>query len=119
MSRYVPQYAVYVFKFISFSAPRFIVKYWSTVYQPLDKDIVREMWVEGNLKDQLGLKHRKARRNRSTSESPLESAPMFRDQHNGSLSELENARYPFDSTGHSSPESDVAAKMVYPPMSET
>jgi len=89
------------------------------VYQPLDKDIVREMWVEGNLKDQLGLKHRKARRNRATSESPLESAPMFRDQHNRSLSELENARYPFDSTGHSSPESDVAAKMVYPPMSET
>lgn len=89
------------------------------MYQPLDKDIVREMWVEGNLKDQLGLKHRRARRNRSTSESPLESAPMFHDPHNRSLSELENARYPFDSTGHSSPESDVPAKMVYPPMSET
>jgi phospholipid-translocating ATPase len=80
------------------SAPRFIVKYWKAVYYPLDKDLVRELWVEGNLKDQLGLKHHKARRNRSTSGSPLESAPIFNEVNNRSLSELENSHDPFDST---------------------
>ncbi|KAF9524901.1 phospholipid-transporting ATPase 1 [Crepidotus variabilis] len=72
-------------------APRFIVKYWTSSYYPLDKEVVREMWVIGNLKDQLGISHRRARKSQLEPEHPLESAPMFGD-HNRSLSELEHAR---------------------------
>ncbi|KAJ7621473.1 phospholipid-transporting ATPase 1 [Roridomyces roridus] len=69
--------------------PRFIVKYYATVYQPYDKDIVREMWVKGDLKDQLGIHHRngKQRHGVVTAGEP-ETAPMFFDQHTRSLSEL-------------------------------
>ncbi|KAJ7182905.1 phospholipid-transporting ATPase 1 [Mycena crocata] len=71
-------------------APRFIVKYYSTVYLPLDKDIVREMWVKGDLKDQLGLSHRNGKRRHGPhSAQEPESAPMFSDQHARSTSELE------------------------------
>lgn len=38
--------------------PRFILKFISQAYFPMDKDIVREAWVAGDLKDRLGLKHR-------------------------------------------------------------
>jgi phospholipid-translocating ATPase len=69
-------------------APRFIVKYWTTVYFPLDKDIIREMWVKGDLKDQLGLSHRKVKKNKIMSDSNLEAAPMFVDAHGRSLSDL-------------------------------
>ncbi|KAJ7054208.1 phospholipid-transporting ATPase 1 [Mycena amicta] len=77
-------------------APRFIVKYYVTVYHPLDKDIVREMWVKGDLKDQLGLSHRNGKKrrvlDRSSSQEP-ETAPMFSDQHARSLSELSTHQY--------------------------
>lgn len=52
------------------------------------------MWVEGDLKDQLGLKHHKVRQNRISAGSPLESAPIFHED-NRSLSELENSYDPF------------------------
>ena len=68
------------------------------------------MWVQGTLKDDLGLKHRKARRVRSGSGSPLESAPMF---HNRSLSELEIARDAFGS-----PELDATEIEIHPPMNQ-
>ncbi|KAJ7444617.1 phospholipid-transporting ATPase 1 [Mycena galericulata] len=75
-------------------APRFIIKYLSTVYAPLDKDIVREMWVQGDLKDQLGLSHRNGKRRRGlVSETEPETAPMFSDQHARSLSELSGHQY--------------------------
>jgi len=99
------------------SAPRFIVKYWKSVYYPLDKDIVRELWVEGDLKDQLGLKHHKARRNRSTSGSALESTPIFNELNNRSLSELENAHDPFNAT-HRGGGGNSTTLTVYPPMSQ-
>ncbi|KAF9481771.1 phospholipid-translocating P-type ATPase [Pholiota conissans] len=71
--------------------PRFIVKYISTVYYPLDKDIVREMWVLGDLKDRLGVSHRKAKKNRQMRN--LEAAPMFQEQHSRSVSEFSNHNY--------------------------
>ncbi|KAK7062688.1 phospholipid transporting ATPase [Paramarasmius palmivorus] len=67
--------------------PRFICKFISTAYYPLDKEIIREAWVAGNLKDQLGIRHRKDRRNQSVSSSTLEAAPMFHQAHNRSVSE--------------------------------
>lgn len=68
------------------SAPRFLYKFASSAYAPLDKDIVREMWVSGDLKDRLGIRHRKASKNRRVSD--LETAPMFREPHARSTSEL-------------------------------
>ncbi|KAJ7097515.1 hypothetical protein C8R44DRAFT_366257 [Mycena epipterygia] len=73
-------------------APRFIVKYLATVYAPYDKDIVREMWVQGDLKDQLGISHRNGKA-RHGSAQELETAPMFSDQHARSLSELSSHQY--------------------------
>ncbi|KAF5370921.1 hypothetical protein D9615_009819 [Tricholomella constricta] len=69
-------------------APRFIVKFFTAVYTPLDKNIVREMWVKGDLKDQLGINHRKEKKVPKGSQSNLEAAPMFQGQHNRSLSEM-------------------------------
>jgi phospholipid-translocating ATPase len=44
------------------------------------------MWVNGDLKDQLGIRHRKASKNARASD--LETAPMFREPHARSASEL-------------------------------
>lgn len=66
-------------------APRFVYKYAQSTYWPLDKDIVREMWVGGDLKDRLGIKRRKKSKN---THSDLESAPMIRDPHVRSASEV-------------------------------
>jgi len=64
-------------------APRFLVKFISTSYMPLDRDIVREMWVYGDLKDHLGIKHRKDRK-----KGDIEGAPMFHQPHARSHSEV-------------------------------
>ncbi|KAK7023178.1 P-type phospholipid transporter [Favolaschia claudopus] len=72
-------------------APRFIIKYYATVYHPLDKDIVREMWVLGDLKDQLGIGHRNGKRRRGPPvhmQEPSETAPMFTTDHTRSVSEF-------------------------------
>ena len=61
-----------------------MVKFFKTTYLPLDKDIVREMWVLGDLKDRLGIKHRRDRRNNSD----LENTPMFQKPHSRSVSEV-------------------------------
>lgn len=50
---------------------------------PLDRDIVREMWVYGDLKDHLGIKHRKDRK-----KGDIEGAPMFHQPHARSHSEV-------------------------------
>ncbi|KAH8809491.1 phospholipid-transporting ATPase 1 [Flagelloscypha sp. PMI_526] len=57
--------------------PRFIIKFFSSAYFPLDKEIVREMWVMGDLKDELGIEHRNPKRNKKRTISQVESAPMF------------------------------------------
>ncbi|KDQ08052.1 hypothetical protein BOTBODRAFT_586296 [Botryobasidium botryosum FD-172 SS1] len=46
--------------------PRYMFKYVGQAYFPLDKDIVREMWVAGDLKDRLGIRGKS--RSASTSE---------------------------------------------------
>ena len=76
------------------------------------------MWVTGDLKDQLGISRRKPKKNHK-SESALEAAPMFLEQHNRSTSEF--------STGHNNYEPASLAntappRQMYPdtpPMSET
>ncbi|KAH9910954.1 uncharacterized protein B0H18DRAFT_1218567 [Fomitopsis serialis] len=67
------------------TAPRFIVKYIKSAYMPLDRDIVREMWVMGDLKDQLGIEHRRHRKHNPRYDS--EKAPMFQQPHYRSESE--------------------------------
>ncbi|KZS87356.1 phospholipid-translocating P-type ATPase [Sistotremastrum niveocremeum HHB9708] len=81
--------------------PRFIVKYVSSAYYPLDRDIIREAWVAGDLKDQLGISHRDPRKNKTfltpsdekivpgmSSSADLEATAMFQRPHARSTSEL-------------------------------
>ena len=42
--------------------PRWLANAFRQSYFPRDKDIVREAWVAGNLKDELGIQHRKERK---------------------------------------------------------
>ncbi|KAF8132618.1 hypothetical protein EV363DRAFT_1216395 [Boletus edulis] len=95
-----------VFSILVALAPRFLYKYASSAYAPLDKDIVREMWVNGDLKDRLGIRHRKESKNRRPSD--LETAPMFRDPHARSASELA-LPHTYEPT-RMAPESDVNEK---------
>lgn len=53
---------------------------------PLDRDIVREMWVLGDLKDRLGIQHRRQRKH-----DKLEQAPIFHQPHYRSESEISQA----------------------------
>lgn len=65
-------------------APRFVIKVVSTTYYPMDRDLVREMWVLGDLKDRLGIQRRRNRRKGSP-----EHVPMFEPQyHERSISDI-------------------------------
>ncbi|PWN49110.1 phospholipid-translocating P-type ATPase [Violaceomyces palustris] len=44
--------------------PRFFARAWRCSFQPNINDIVREGWVKGTLKDELGVPHRKEKKNR-------------------------------------------------------
>ncbi|EJD46372.1 phospholipid-translocating P-type ATPase [Auricularia subglabra TFB-10046 SS5] len=59
-------------------APRFFIKFFQQAYHPLDRDLVREMWVKGDLKDQLGLPRRRRgalqRRMSESVSSPTDSS---------------------------------------------
>ena len=71
--------------------PRFVVKYFSSVYLPLDKDLVREMWVTGDLKQRLGVEHRKDKRRKGTDtvkSGDIETLPIFHASHERSISEI-------------------------------
>ncbi|TDL16037.1 phospholipid-translocating P-type ATPase [Rickenella mellea] len=92
-------------------APRFLVKFISSTFLPLDRDIVREMWVLGDLKSQLGIKHRKERKR---NQADLERAPMYQQPHARTISEVSNSqpdyepaltRSPNDSDNLSPPQS--------------
>ncbi|KAH9846917.1 phospholipid-translocating P-type ATPase [Lenzites betulinus] len=63
--------------------PRFLVKFIKSTYMPLDKDIVREMWVLGDLKDRLGIQHRRERK-----KGELEQTPIYHQPHCRSESEI-------------------------------
>ncbi|KAG8692278.1 hypothetical protein FRC08_009880 [Ceratobasidium sp. 394] len=62
--------------------PRYLVKFFTQAYMPLDKDIIREAWVAGDLKDQLGIKHRKKSKN-----VDHEHSALFRGNHLHSASD--------------------------------
>jgi phospholipid-translocating ATPase len=99
--------------------PRFIVKYIRAVYFPLDKEIIREMWVDGDLKDRLGIRHRKASKNRNQSLGTLEAAPIFREPHNRSFSESSNRRQLYELAPSSTPPLGGTTRPTYldtPPM---
>jgi phospholipid-translocating ATPase len=49
------------------------MKFVSQAYFPLDKEIIREAWVAGDLKGRLGVEHRRAKRN-----TDPEDASLFR-----------------------------------------
>ncbi|KAI0777467.1 phospholipid-translocating P-type ATPase [Trametes elegans] len=76
-------WTVVVISVVGALGPRFIVKFISSSYFPLDKDIVREMWVLGDLKDRLGIQHRRDRK-----KGKLEQTPMFHQPHYRSESEI-------------------------------
>ena len=82
---------------------------------PQDRDIVREMWVKGDLKDRLGIKHRRDIKN--AGKSDLEQAPMFHKPHFRSESEI-SSFHP-DADLHNSPlsRSPLSSNAATPPMS--
>ncbi|EIN05442.1 phospholipid-translocating P-type ATPase [Punctularia strigosozonata HHB-11173 SS5] len=63
--------------------PRYLVKFVSSAYMPLDRDIVREMWVKGDLKDRLGIKH-----HRDRTRADPEAVPMYKNVHFRAESEM-------------------------------
>lgn len=73
------------------------------------------MWVQGDLKDELGLSHRKAKKGRKKerSLSALEAAPMFDKDHNRSISDYEPA---MTSSPGTSPPSESQAYLDTPPL---
>lgn len=87
------------------------------MYFPLDKDIVREMWVKGDLKDQLGLSHRKAQKGKIVSDSNLEAAPMFANVHGRSLSDLHH-NYEPDSPPYVASTTEQTTYTDTPPMND-
>ncbi|KAH8107301.1 phospholipid-translocating P-type ATPase [Phellopilus nigrolimitatus] len=64
--------------------PHFLVKFAQSSYSPLDSNIIREMWVKGDLKKQLGIKSRRGLI-RTMSSRDFETAPMY--NHDRSISE--------------------------------
>jgi len=73
--------------------PRYLVKFISSTFMPLDRDIVREMWVLGDLKKQLGIKSRREQRIAKKSSRDLESSPMF-PNHDRSFSSSSSHQLP-------------------------
>jgi phospholipid-translocating ATPase len=55
-------WATVVFTVMVAVAPHWLLRAIKQSYFPIDKDIIREAWVGGDLKDQLGVPHRKRRR---------------------------------------------------------
>ncbi|KAH6879592.1 phospholipid-transporting ATPase 1 [Coprinopsis sp. MPI-PUGE-AT-0042] len=99
-------------------APRFIFKYVTATYFPLDKEIVREMWVKGDLKDRLGLGHRKrgTMASHHSSASSLEAAPMIYEPHHDTSSEMALNEFPVSKReSYQSPPSMSEANAQYIP----
>ncbi|BEI88398.1 uncharacterized protein CcaverHIS019_0111160 [Cutaneotrichosporon cavernicola] len=55
-------WATVVFTVMLAVGPHWLLRAFKQSYFPIDKDIIREAWVGGDLKDQLGVPHRKRRR---------------------------------------------------------
>ncbi|KIM27890.1 hypothetical protein M408DRAFT_329812 [Serendipita vermifera MAFF 305830] len=65
-----------IFTVILALGPRFLTKFVNEAYFPTDRDIIREAWVVGDLKDRLGIKHRKS--SKGSTASQMEGAALFR-----------------------------------------
>src|ERR1700678_1332107 len=61
------------------------------------------MWVKGDLKDQLGLSHRRARKSKNTFDSSVEATPMFPNLHARSLSDLSTTHHTYEPAMANSP----------------
>lgn len=69
--------------------PRVLVKFVSTSFAPQDADIIRYLWVKGDLKRRLGIKsHRGQQAPVDGSLSASEATPIFREPHARSISEM-------------------------------
>ena len=65
------------------------MKFVSTSFAPQDADIIRYMWVKGDLKERLGIKpHSGQQKPTDGSPSAFEATPMFREPHARSVSEM-------------------------------
>jgi phospholipid-translocating ATPase len=60
------------------TGPRFVVKFINEAYFPADRHIIREAWVVGDLKDRLGIQHRRSSRGKTSEISQMEDASLFR-----------------------------------------
>src|SRR5258706_819251 len=67
------------------------MKFVSQAYFPLDKEIIREAWVAGDLKERLGVKHRRAERN-----ADPEDASLFRPHVQGGSSDASDDREEYE-----------------------
>jgi len=56
--------------------PRWLANAFRQSYLPRDKDIIREAWIAGDLKDKLGLEHRKKRKNRKRTRQEVDHTTM-------------------------------------------
>ena len=74
------------------------MKFFSQAYFPLDKEIVREAWVAGDLKERLGVKHRRAKRN-----ADPEDASLFRPHLQGVGSDASEDREGYEPIAVRSP----------------
>lgn len=73
----------------SFTVPRVLVKFVSTSFAPQDADIIRYLWVKGDLKRRLGIKsHHGQQAPVDGSLSASEATPIFREPHVRSISEM-------------------------------
>jgi phospholipid-translocating ATPase len=73
----------------SFTVPRVLVKFVSTSFAPQDADIIRYLWVKGDLKRHLGIKsHPGQQAPVDGSSSAFEATPIFREPHARSISEM-------------------------------
>ncbi|KAI0954200.1 hypothetical protein AcV7_007497 [Taiwanofungus camphoratus] len=72
--------------------PRFLVKFVKSTYMPLDKDIIRELWVLGDLKDRLGIQHRRDAKAAKKSRVDLEHTPILHQPHYRSESEVSSVQ---------------------------
>jgi phospholipid-translocating ATPase len=96
--------------------PKWIVSAFRQSYFPRDKDIVREAWIAGDLKDQLGIKHRRERRK-------PQPVPTFEYDQPSSLvdhlhkalgsDQLRDERGYYEPAAMASPQKDIARSPLY------
>jgi phospholipid-translocating ATPase len=77
--------------------PRYLSKAISQIYFPLDKDIIREAWVAGDLKAQLGIRHRYQK-----NKEP-EDANLFQTGHSAESHSEDGSRGGYEPIAHRSP----------------